>query len=617
MPLLLVKPMTRPFKAAASLAMLVCMSLSANAANTCAGGADWVGDLTPITAADWNAARAAHLIERAGFGETPNAIAELAKRDPAALVRELTVPQGVDNSQVQPFDESGVWEEGLDPFPPSRPAVTDLAKEKGEALGVKVKPSGNRRLQPVVNRFFYWLRASKLETERLGYWWANRMLTTQRPLEEKMALFWHGHFATSEDKVRDYRKMLKQVQLFQEKGLGDFRTLLIGVAQDPAMLAYLDAGVNVKGAPNENFAREIMELFTMGVGNYAESDIREGARAFTGWNFKGTKFVVNDAEHDAGEKSFLGQKGNYDGVDIIDIILKQPATADFVAAKIYRFFVRDDISPQMREKLGAILRDNNYQLAPLLNAIFLSRDFYSDASCGAHIKSPVELLVSTYKKLGLRSVPGVPDFHETTTALGQTLFWPPTVAGWAQGRSWITPGLLIERGNFARDVVFPDIGFIPPDRYPGGVYQILSVSEKTSQGVDITTATAPDDKDLTSMSNMNADRDEDFNTRYASYRGWQEAIERVKPLPRHTAQLNLTRMVLDSKTPLKTPQDVVSFFVARMFVVAPSPKTQERLAAFLESELGTNDIAAAQSYMEESLRMLMHALLSLPEYQLG
>ena len=190
-------------------------------------------------------------------------------------------PAGVDNSQLAAFEESGIFDPALDPFPASRPAATDLAKEKGEALGVKVKPAGNRRLQPVVNRFFYWLRASKLETQRLGTWWANRMLTTSRPLEEKMALFWHGHFATSEDKVRDYRKMLKQVQLFQSQGLGDFRELLIGVAKDPAMLAYLDAGVNVKGAPNENFAREIMELFTMGPGNYTEPDIREGARAFT------------------------------------------------------------------------------------------------------------------------------------------------------------------------------------------------------------------------------------------------------------------------------------------------------------------------------------------------
>ncbi len=213
-------------------------------------------------------------------------------------MKSLVAPGTIDNKHLAPFDESGVFEDSLDPFPPSRPAATDLAKKTGEALGIKVKPTGNRRLQPVANRFFYWLRASMLETQRMSYWWANRMLTTKRPLEEKMALFWHGHFATSEDKVRDYRKMLKQLQMFQTQGLGNFRELLISVAQDPAMLAYLDAGVNVKGAPNENFAREIMELFTMGVGNYKEADIREGARAFTGWNFKGVNFVVNEAQHD-------------------------------------------------------------------------------------------------------------------------------------------------------------------------------------------------------------------------------------------------------------------------------------------------------------------------------
>lgn len=587
--------------------------------DTCAGPAGWAGDMTPITAADWNAARAAHLIERAGFGETPEGVAKLAAANPEGIVQDLVHPQGIDNSKLKPFDESGVFDEGLDPFPPSRPAATDLAREKGEALGVKVKPSGNRRLQPVVNRFFYWLRASKLETQRIGYWWANRMLTTNRPLEEKMALFWHGHFATSEDKVRDYRKMLKQLQLFQTKGLGDFRELLVGVAQDPAMLAFLDAGVNVKGAPNENFAREIMELFTMGVGNYKETDIREGARAFTGWNFKGLNFVVNDAQHDADDKTFLGERGNFDGVQIIDIILKQPVTAEYVASKLYRFFVRDDVTPEMRKKLGDVLRSNKYQIAPLLKTIFLSRDFYAPASCGTHIKSPVELIVSTYKKLGEGDVPGVPDFHETASALGQTLFWPPTVAGWAQGRSWITPGLLIERGNFARDVVFPDIGFIPPDRHPGMDYQILQVSEKMAKGIDISAATAPDnkDKDTMAMSSMNADRDEDFNTRYGSYRGWQTALERVKPLPRHTAQFNLTKMLADSKTPVKSPSDVVSFFVARLFVVPPSAQTQKNLAEFLEKELGTSDMAQAQTYMEESLRLLMHLLLSQPEYQLG
>lgn len=595
------------------------LTTSAHAAEICAGVQEWDGDLTPIIKADWNRARAAHLIERAGFGETPERIADLATRDPVALVDDLVKPQNIANGHLAPFDESGVFDEGLDPFPPSRPAATDLAKEKGEALGVKVKPSGNRRLQPVVNRFFYWLRASKLETQRVGYWWANRMLTTNRPLEEKMALFWHGHFATSEDKVRDYRKMLKQLQLFQTQGLGNFRELLIGVAKDPAMLAYLDAGVNVKGAPNENFAREIMELFTMGVGNYQEADIREGARAFTGWNFKGTDFVVNEEQHDATEKAFLGQRGNFDGVQAIDIILKQPVTAEYVASKIYKFFARDEITPQMRKQLGDVLRSNNYEIAPLVKTILLSRDFYAPASCGTRIKSPVELVVSTYKKLGLGTVPGVPDFHETTSALGQTLFWPPTVAGWAYGRSWITPGLLMERGNFARDVVFPDIAFVPPDRHPGGDYQILQVSEKTARGIDITNATAPDDKDMDTlaMASMNADRDEDFNTRFGSYRGWQMAIARVKPLPRHAAAIDFTKMIADSKTPMKTPADVVDLFVSRMLTVPPSEEARQRLAAFLETELGTRDIAAAQSYMEESLRMLMHLVLSLPEYQLG
>src|SRR5204863_7219899 len=194
----------------------------------------------------------------------------------------------------------------------------------GEALGVRVKPEGNRRSQAVTNKSFYWLRASRLETNRVTHWWAERILTSPRPLEEKMALFWHGHFATSEEKVRDYRKMLRQLELFQDKGTGSFRELLIGVAQDPAMLAFLDAAVNVKGAPNENFAREIMELFTMGVGNYSEKDIREAARAFTGWNYVDLKFVVNREKHDDGQKTFLGKTGTFDGVDIINVITQQP-----------------------------------------------------------------------------------------------------------------------------------------------------------------------------------------------------------------------------------------------------------------------------------------------------
>ncbi len=579
------------------------------------GPAAWAGDLSPIGPGDWSYDRAAHLLERAGFGGTPEEIQALADLTPAEAVTHIVDYQAIDNGHLPAFDHSGVHDPGLEPFPPSRPAATDLARKTGEALGVKVKPAGNRRLQPVVNKFFYWLRASRLETNRVVYWWANRMLTTRRPLEEKMALFWHGHFATSEDKVRDYRKMLGQLALFQRQATGNFRDLLVGVAEDPAMLAFLDAGVNVKGAPNENFAREIMELFTMGVGHYTETDIREAARAFTGWNFVDLRFVVNREQHDDAEKTVLGRRGRLDGVDVIDVILAQPAAADFIAGKVYRSLVRQELSPALRARLGAVLRDNGYAIAPLLRTIFLSKDFYSPASFGTHIKSPVELVVSTYRKLGLREVPGVPDFNEVTGSLGQHLFYPPTVAGWAPGRAWITPGLLLERGNFARDVLFPDINFIPPDRYPPD-RNVREVSERIAQGQDITTATKGERGDgEMAMSNAMADRDEDFNTRYGSFRGWQMAIQKVKPIPRVTAWLDLTAMV--EAAGLRTTPEVVDYFAGRLLSVALEAGERQRLIDFLNGELGGDQVSAAGSYLEEPLRMLLHLIMSTPEYQLG
>jgi len=579
-----------------------------------AGPAKWQNDLAPIGPADWNYDFAAHLLERAGFGGTPEEIQALAKLTPAQAIARLVRFEGIDTSRLPPFEHSGIHDAGLEPFPPTRPAVTDLAKEKGEALGIKVKPAGNRRLQPIVDEFFYWLRASVLETNRVSYWWANRMLTSPRPLQEKMALFWHGHFASNEAKVRDYRKLLGQLELFQQKGTGNFRDLTVAVAQDPAMLSFLDAGVNVKGASNENFAREIMEIFTMGVGHYTETDIREAARAFTGWNYVDLKFVVNKDQHDDGEKTFLGHTGRLDGVDVIDIIMQQPATADYIAGKIYRYFVRQDLSPELQKQLGAVLRDGHYEIAPLLERIFLSRDFYSPASVGTQIKSPVQLAVSTYKKLGQKNIPGVPDFNLSTSALGQQLFSPPTVAGWAGGQSWITPGLLLERGNLARDILFPDISFLPPDRYTGGG-EVRRVAERIRQGMDISTATKDDAKvgDV-AESNKNADRDEEFNTRYGSFRGSQLAIQRVKPIPRDTAQINLSKMVLDAK--LQNTTQVVDHLIHRFMRVPPDDGARQKMIAFLNKDLGTADIAVAQTYMEDSLRLVLHLIMSQPEYQL-
>jgi hypothetical protein len=262
-----------------------------------------------------------------------------------------------------------------------------------------------------------------------------------------------------------------------------------------------------------------------------------------------------------------------------------------------------------------VLRDNGYEIAPLLTTLFLSRDFYSPAAVATRIKSPVELVISTYRKLGLTEVPGVPDFNEVTSALGQHLLYPPTVAGWAHGRSWITPGLLLARGNFAYDVLFPDIMFVPPDRLPSPVYNITYVGERLAQGYDVTSATAPMDREATSMSMMMADRDEDFNTRLASYRGWQMALQKVKPIPRHTAGIDLGGMVVAADA--RTAADAVDALAGRFLSVPMDAQTRARLASFLASELGTDDLREAESYMEEPLRVLLHLILSLPEYQLG
>jgi len=599
-----------------TVVLLLMIASSAMADVDWAARADWAERLEPIQASAFEQQDLQHLFERAGFGARADDLARWSAASPRKVVRHFT--RLTRRASGPDFEHSGVFEAGLDPFPPSRPATTKLAKSKGSALGIDVKPDGNRPIQPVVNQFFYWLRASRLETDRVSYWWANRMLTSDAPLREKTALFWHGHFATNEDKVRDYRKMLQQIELFQRLGLGDFETLLVAVAQNPAMLAFLDAGANVKDAPNENFAREIMELFTMGVGRYSESDVREAARAFTGWNFAGLDFVVNPEDQDTADKTFLNETANFDGEDIIAKIMQQEVTAIFLASKLYRYFVRTELSPEFAKKLGAQFVELDMNVERFLETLFLSKDFYSRASQGQRIKPPVELVVSTYRKLGLDRVPGVPDFNVVTGALGQRLLHPPTVAGWSQGRSWITPSLLFERGNFVLDVVFPDIAFVPPDRYPNYGANIVSVQKRLRAGESISAATRPSGLgagEAMAASNELADKDEAFNTRYGSYRGWQMALERVIPIPRHTARLTLARELVEAE--IQTPTEAVDYFVRKFFVVQPAEEDLERIALYLEEQLGSKDLAASASFAEEALRATLHLLLSLPEYQLG
>ena len=605
----------RPIVSRVGLLALAAGVLTTTLAADSKAPAEWTNDLAPIAAADWNYARAAHLLERAGFGGTPDEIARLAAMTPRQAVDSLVDFDAVPRD-LKPFDHSGIWDPGMDPFPPSRAEAVRLARERGEGLGEKMRPAGSqRRLQPVVDKFFYSLIANGIETQRLGLWWANQMLATRRPLEEKLTLFWHGHFATGENKVRDYRMMLRQNEMFRAQAAGTLRGLLVGILKDPGMLVYLDNGENIKQHPNENFGRELLELFSMGVGNYTERDVREAARAFTGWTNDVLEFKFDAAQHDAGDKTFLGRSGPFNGEDIIDIILEQPVTAEYVSGKLYRYFVRDEMSAPLRVSLGRTFRDSGYQVKPLLKQIFLSRDFYSPPAYATQIKAPVQLVVSTYRKLGLQSVPTIPDFGRMTASLGQSLFDPPNVAGWAGGRSWITPSTLLQRGNVFREVLFPNVkGFRPPDRAMSATD--MGVGERLARGMDITEATKEGDAapGMAAESNMMVDRDEDYNTRYGGYKGYLIAFERTKTIPRRSAPIDLTAMAQAAGA--DTVDKVVDHFAQRFLSVPLAPKDRAVLATFLRGKLGTDKVQPGAA-LEDSLRELLYLVLATPEYQLG
>ena len=529
---------------------------------------------------------------------------------PEAAVRWL-VDYARQPDVLEPFDASPIWDPGMDPFPKSRAEAVRIARERGVSMGVAMLPEGeSRRLQPVVNKFFYGLRANAVETQRLATWWGERMLGTTRPLEEKLTLFWHGHFATGNTKVRDARMMVRQNEMLRANANGSFRDLLLGILRDPAMLVYLDNGENVKDHPNENFGRELLELFSLGVGNYTERDIREGARAFTGWTNDVLEFKFDAEQHDFGEKTFLGRTGPFDGDDIIDILLEQPAAAEFIAAKLYRYFVREEIDDAVRAELAAVFRDAGYELQPLLTRIFLSRDFYSAASYATQIKSPVQLVVSTYRKLGLTELPTIPDFNRLTAGLGQTLFNPPNVAGWAGGRTWVTPATLLERGNLFRDVLYPDTdGFWAPDRAVPGIYR--EVEERLGQGMNITAATQQGDAESSQL----ADRDEDYNTRYGGYMGYVMAFERLHPIPRRVADLDLARMLEEAG--VSAVADVVDHLIQRFLRVELSGTDRAVLIDFLRDELAADAVGRAGPQTETALRALLYLILSTPEYQLA
>ncbi len=371
--------------------------------------------------------QAAHLLRRAGFGGTAAEIAQVAS---------LSHNQAVEN-------------------------LLNLSD-----LGAAFHLDPNKATDP-----------KQVSFNDLGYWWLLTMAYTRQPLQEKMTLFWHGLFTSAYSKVRVPLLLVNQNEMFRANALGNFRDLVKKVARDPAMLDYLDGELNRKSSPNENWAREMMELFTIGIGNYSEQDVREAARAFTGWTFRGTEFVFQANQHDSGAKTFMGQTGNFDGDDIINIILSNRLTAQRIATRLWTFLAYPNPDSGLVGRLTDVFFNSNYDTKQLVRAILTAPEFLSMTAYRALVKSPVEYMVGMLKGLGISSFE--PYLNYLPREMGQTLFNPPNVGGWMGGPAWIGSASFFDRINSAdlfavnRNPMLP-LAYSPYNLLAGGVQSATS-----------------------------------------------------------------------------------------------------------------------------------------------
>ena len=346
----------------------------------------------------WDRVQAAHVLRRGGFQPNETEIREAIDAGPADTVERMVddAPESRRHRDLDPLGESIVL----------RNDIHDLAA-----------------------------------------WWIGRMVHTANPLAARMAVFWHNHFATSNVKVGDASLMLGQLRVLERHALGSFERLLMAVARDPAMIVWLDGASNHKGRPNENFARELLELFTLGVGHYTERDIKEVARAFTGWHQRRGSFHFNAGDHDTKSKTLFGETGDLDGADVIPLVLKQPAAAEFLARKLAREFVNDTPAESLVAALADVIRGERFDLRAVLRVLLGSRAMFAPSNYRARVSSPVEFVVGTIRALEMRM--DMKAAARATGEMGQRLFEPPTVKGWDGGRTWINSTTMLVRMNVA------------------------------------------------------------------------------------------------------------------------------------------------------------------------
>ncbi len=364
-------------------------------------------------------ADARHLLSRTGFAPTATEIREFA-----ALSRTQAVDRLLATVRTEPITPMPAGINDFMPLPKLRAMRQNATEEERKRF---VREQIEKGLA---------LRA----------WWLQEMRVTDSPLTERMTLFWHNHFVSSQQKVKSTALLARQNLLLRRHAVGNFGELLHAVARDPAMVVYLDNVSNRKGQPNENFAREVMELFTLGEGHYSEQDIREAARAFTGWSLDRNTgdFRFYRVRHDAGEKTVLGQRGRFNGDEVLDLLLAQPATAEFITAKLWREFVSPQPDPQELKRIANRFRDSRYDLRTVLRDLLTSEHFYAPGNRAVLVKSPVDLVVGTLRLFDIHPQDLRPAALATRN-LGQDLLNPPNVKGWPGGEAWINSQTLLAR----------------------------------------------------------------------------------------------------------------------------------------------------------------------------
>jgi len=361
----------------------------------------------PTTQEPWDARRVRHLMRRGGFGAKPSEIKELVELGPAKTIDRIL---SKNNTQA------------LEAFEQESSQIVSAIRSGGSI-------------------------------DSLAAWWLHRMIHTPSPLVEKITLFWHGHFATGADKVNDIELMVQQNKLLREHALGDFRKMVHEVSKDPAMLLYLDSASNRKTHPNENYARELMELFCLGEGNYTEQDVQQLARCFTGWEIRRKSFRFNPYQHDSGLKTLLDRQGIESGQEAIDAVLAHRSMPTFIAGKLVRFFVCDEPNPtpEFLEPLAEVFRKSHFTIEPLVRTILSSKLMLSDWSVGKKVRSPIDFMVESIRSLQVTT--NLDRLAKGLDGIGQALFNPPNVKGWDGGRAWINSSTLIGRSNLIVDLL--------------------------------------------------------------------------------------------------------------------------------------------------------------------